>query len=472
MTPVVHPGEPDDALAQAQKTRRPLWPSRWPAEDGGGRREQVPAQPVRGLAIQSGERLELAALRDAYATTMVVLRDPGEMFVLRHTIGTRPRRDPSTCWVERIDPLTLAPLARSPMLPGGPFWPGGLLAHGRGWLHVVHGRHCHRLSPELGLLASAELPRRRPYNSAVALVDGTLAMKDLDLTLREPARISLLDPDTLAPRVAEVKLPEASIARVSADENTLYVVGVSTVWRYHWDGTHLRRDLDWQVPYNRSGYGYGWDPVIAGGHLWFLDNGAHDYSTTMRGAGRATGPVHLIRVSLAAAADRTRVEVSGLPRGTVTNPPLYDARRRIAIAYDSGNGIVQAFRFGKQRDRKLEPLWRRQLAHAAHMLLYPDTGALVLGDFHGPAIGRTSVARRIGRRSARPAKSATLRRALARSSGDDVVIVDVETGDEHARVRMPSMFQSVLFPAPGFGRDLYWCTFSTLARLEVIPGQS
>jgi hypothetical protein len=29
------------------------------------------------------------------------------------------------------------------------------------------------------------------------------------------------------------------------------------------------------------------------------------------------------------------------------------------------------------------------------------------------------------------------------------------------------MFQSVLFPAPGWGRDLYWCTFSTLARLEV-----
>jgi hypothetical protein len=31
------------------------------------------------------------------------------------------------------------------------------------------------------------------------------------------------------------------------------------------------------------------------------------------------------------------------------------------------------------------------------------------------------------------------------------------------------MFQSVLFPAPGWGRDLYWCTFSTVARLEVAP---
>src|SRR5205823_1204756 len=117
------------------------------------------------------------------------------------------------------------------MLPGGPFWPGGLLAHGSGSLHVVHGRHCHRLSPELELLASAELPRRRPYNSAVVLADGTLAMKDLDLTLGEPARVTLLHPDTLARRVAEVRLPEASIGRLSAEYNTLYVVGISTVWR-------------------------------------------------------------------------------------------------------------------------------------------------------------------------------------------------------------------------------------------------
>jgi hypothetical protein len=33
------------------------------------------------------------------------------------------------------------------------------------------------------------------------------------------------------------------------------------------------------------------------------------------------------------------------------------------------------------------------------------------------------------------------------------------------------MFQSVLFPAVGWERDLYWCTFSTLARLEVVPAR-
>jgi hypothetical protein len=406
----------------------------------------------------------LTAARDAFATTMVVLRGPGEVFALRHTVPSRPEREASTAWVERLDPASLAPLSRSPTLPGGPFWPGGLAAHANGSLHVVHGRFCHMLSPQLELLHSRKLPAARPYNSFVVLQDGTLAMKDLDRGLRAPARLSLLDPDTLTPRCPDVSLPEPAIARLSADGNTLYVVGATTVWRYLWDGDRLERDDDWRAPYLRGGdQTYGWDPVIAGGQLWLLDNGAHRYSTTMRGAGAATGPVHLIRVSLADAGDYGATEVSGASRGAVTNPPLYDPTRRIAIAYDSGNGVVQAFTFGD----RLEPLWRRQLNHAGHMIQFPDTGELVVHDFRGPRLARTRLAGAVAQRATPVARSSRVRRAAARRSGDDVVVLDIETGVERARARVPSMFQSVLFPAPGFERDLYWCTFSTVARLVV-----
>jgi hypothetical protein len=177
----------------------------------------------------------------------------------------------------------------------------------------------------------------------------------------------------------------------------------------------------------------------------------------------APGPVRLIRVSLRNHQDREAVEVCGLPRGTVTDPPLYDEVRRIAVAYDSGNGIVQAFRFGD----RLEPLWQRRLSHAAHMVEFPGTGEVVLQDFRGPRFAHTGLARAIGRRWSAPARSAVVRRALSRASGDDVVLVDIETGEERGRAHVPSMFQSVLFPAPGWNRDLYWCTFSTLARLAV-----
>ncbi len=440
-----------------------LWPSPWPAEDGGPRREQVPHGGT-GLGIGPGESLRLAASRDAFATTMVVLRDPGEVYVLRHTMGRRPLRDPTECWVERIDPLTLEPLARSPTLEGGPFWPGGLAAHGNGSMHVVYGRHCHRLAADLVIEARRELPCPRPYNSFVVLADGTLATKDFDRDLVAPATLTLLDPDTLAPRAPEVALPEPAIARLTADGNAVYVVGARTLRRWMWDGTRCVPDEEWRLAYHGgSRHSYGWDPVIAGGQVWFLDNGAHDYATTMRGAGRAPGAVRLWRVSLEDAGDHESVEVCGRPHGTVTDPPLYDASRQVALAYDSGNGVVAAFRHGD----RLARLWERRLDHAAHMILYPGTGEVVMHDFRGPAIAHTRPARALARRFSAPARSAAVRRALARGSGDDVVVLDIETGEERARARVPSMFQSVLFPAPGFHRDMYWCTFSTLARLEV-----
>ncbi len=398
---------------------------------------------------------------------MIILRQPGEVFVLRHTMGRRPLRDGSECWVERLDPHTLDPVATSPRLPGGPFWPGGLAAHEDGSLHAVHGRHCHRLSAALEPLATRQLPHNRPYNSFVALQDGTLAMKEIDRDLRRPAHLTLLDPATLEPRGPEEVVEEPSIARLSADGNSLYVVGATTVWRYRWDGRGLERDADWRFRYHGGpAHSYGWDPVISGGHVWFLDNGAHDYSSTMRGAGRAKGPIRLIRVSTTDCTDAEAIEVSGAARGTATNPPVYDPGRRIAVGYDSGNGVVQAFRF----EDRLAPLWRAKLDHAAHMILFPATGELVLHHHRGPALARTRLARRVGQAASGLARSPRVREALARRASDEVVVVDIETGQEKARCAVPTMFQSVLFPAPGFERDIYWVTFSTLARLEVVSG--
>jgi hypothetical protein len=417
-----------------------------------------------GLRIAPGERLEVAAVRDALATTMVVLRDPGEVFVLRHTLGKRPLDDPCSAWVERVDPLTLEPVARSVDLPAGPFWPGGMAAHADGSLHVVFGNHCARLSPGLEVLATLRLPGPRPYNSFVVLSDGTLVMKDFDRQLREPARLVLLDPTTLERRCDDVALQEPAIARLAADGDDLYVVGAESVFRLRWDGTRMQRDSAWGARYLMEGQSYGWDPVVAGGHLWFMDNGAHDYVTTMQGAGIAPGPVHLFRMSLSDPDDVECVEVCGAARGAVTDPPLYDARRRIAVAYDSANGVVQGFRFGE----RLEPLWRRELGHAAHMVLYPETGELVLHDFHGPAFGRTRAGRALGRRATSVMRRPALRALATRGSRDEVVVVDIETGTELGRAAVPSLMQSVVFPAPGFGRDVYWCTMSTLARVAVV----
>src|SRR5262245_5151959 len=183
------------------------WRSPWPCEDAGPRRSAAPVAP--GLGIRPGERLAVSA-RDAPGATMVVLREPGEVFLLGHSFGGDSRS-----WVERVDPDTLAPVAQSPELAAGPWWPGGIAAHRNGSLYVTCGRWCHRLAPDCTLLASRELPRERPYNSLLVLPDGSLVMKDLIRDDSAPSRFVVLEPERLEPLGDEVAVPESSIARIS-----------------------------------------------------------------------------------------------------------------------------------------------------------------------------------------------------------------------------------------------------------------
>lgn len=424
----------------------------WPFEDGGPTRRQtvstralgLPFRPPEGPPQQHGDdqrgnrnaqqrtpALEVTT-RVAPAATMVVARGPGELFFLRHTAG-----EGAVATVERIDPVTLEPTAVSPELAGGPVWPGGLGAHPDGALHVVFGNHAHRLDAEtLEVEAVRRLPRDRPYNSFVVLSDGHLVTKDFSGSLpgaplaaadREPCELVVLEPEGLE-IVDRLVLPEASIARLSADGNEVYVVGDTSLLRVRWDGASLRFDDGFVAPYRTmEGQTFGWDCVLAAGAAWFLDDGdgSERFSGTLRGHGLSTAPLHLVRVDLASG-DVMLAEVCGLPGGLVANPPLVDERRSVVVGYDSGNGVVVGFDL-----ETLTVRWRRDQDHAAHLLLFEPTGELVTGD------------------------------------GTDVVVLDVATGVELARADLGTGMQSVLFPCPGFDRDVYVCSFIGVSRIRV-----
>jgi len=416
----------------APSTPAGYWPSRWPGEDGGPRRTQAPAFGP-GLDVGPGEGLEVTS-REVIAATMVVQRDPGELYLLRHTAG-----DDAVAWVERVDPVTLDEVERSPDLPGGPTWPGGVAVHENGSLYVVFGRHAHRLDPDCAPLASQVLPRVRSYNSFVIVPGGWLVTKDFGKDGDEPAELVVLDPEELE-IVSRVALPERSIARLSADGRTVHVVGDTSLLRVDVaaDGTATLDDGFRPRYRTLDGQTYGWDAVLDGGAAWFLDNGegSERYQGSFIGQGISSAPLHLVRVDAASGAvDLT--EVCGLAGGIIANPPVVDPDRRIAVGYDSSNGALAGFRFGDPGE-PLEPLWRRSQNHAGHLVRYPDTGELVTGDYD------------------------------AERFVDRVVVLDIETGEEKVRADTGSMVQSVLFPAPGFGRDLYWVTFLTLSRLTVV----
>ena len=381
--------------------------------------------------------------RLAPLVTMAVHRNLGELFLLRHSAG-----DGAFSLVERIDPVSLEPLASSQELAGGPVWPGGIAAHANGSIYVVFGEHAHRLDEELHLVATRRLPRSLPYNSFVLMPDGCLVTKDfagsrpgvaIAASERRRSELVVLEPEHLE-IVATLELPEPSIARLSAEGPDVYVVGDTSLLRVHWDGTSLGLDEGLRATYRTlEGQTYGWDCVLTDGAVWFLDDGdgSESYAGTLRGMGVSSAPLHLVRVDLASGAVTT-AEICGRAGGLVANPPVIDERRHIAVGYDSGNGELAAFDFAD--DGTLGNRWSRRQDHASHLILFPDTGELLTGDFDSDR------------------------------NSEQAVVLDVSTGEELARADTGSTVQSVLFPAPGFGRDFYTCSFTTISRLSVAPG--
>ena len=399
----------------------------WRYEDGGPRRLQT---SPGGLGLTDGAELEVTT-RIAPAVTMVVHDLDASALLLRHSAG-----EGATALVERVDPVSLEPVAQSPELPAGPVWPGGLGVGDDGSVIVVFGDHAHRLDSALRVQARRRLPRQLPYNSFVPLPGGAIATKDfagsrpgvpVPAEDRRPSELVVMEPDQLE-ILDRLVIPEPSIARLSADGGDIYVVGDTSLLRVRWDGERLQLDEGFRVRYRlQEGQTYGWDCVVAAGAAWFLDNGegTDAYSGTLRGHGVSSEPLHLVRVDLVTG-ELAMAEVCGLPRGLVANPPVVDARRQVVVGYDSGNGVVTGFDLDT-----LEVRWQRSQDHGSHLLLYEDTGELVTGD------------------------------------GNDVVVLDVTSGAELARADSGLGMQSVLFPAPGRGRDFYLCSFLALSHVTV-----
>jgi hypothetical protein len=278
----------------------------------------------------------------------------------------------------------------------------------------------------------------------VVLPDGTLVTKDFagsrpntPITPEERVRCELvaLDPVSLAV-LDTCELPEPSIARISALDDGIYVVGDTSLLRVTWSDGRLVPDSGFRATYRtQKGQTYGWDCALTLGAAWFLDDGdgSIGFDTSFLGKGISTAPLHLVRVDLDTAAV-TLTEICGLPGGLIANPPLIDPDRSIAIGYDSGNGIMAAFDIGT--DGSLTPRWRRHQNHASHLILLPGSGVIVTGDHDRERLR------------------------------EQVVALDVESGEELVRADTDGPIQSTVFPAVGHDGTIYWCSMSTVSRIR------
>lgn len=422
------------------------YPSPWPCEDGGPQRLQV-ASGVKGLDIQAGESIVIKASRRICTGNMVVLREPGEVYLMH--VDTLRDKIGMHCYshVEKLDPDTLKPIRKSPALQGGACWPGGLCVHSNGDLYLTFGRWTHRLNPDCELVASYELPQDLPYNSHVVLDSGFIVTKPIASDV--PTSIVVLDPETMREACPHTAMPEPSISRLSSSGNQIYVTGVRTIYRYEFDADSKTLTLDesWSLDYvGNTTQEYGWDPVLDGKNLWFMDNGRHKMAThalSMLNAGINPTPNNIIRVSQRDASNFSITPICGISNGSVTNPPMYCPQRNIIVTYDSSNSVVRAWRHNPETE-ELTQLWtRHNFGMGGHTIYYPDTGEIVTADY------------------------LSLKTLRGLREGENSVVLDIETGLEKARVPMGNYLQSVAFPSPGWGRDFYWLGLDRLTRIAV-----
>jgi len=426
-------------------------------ECGGNRRQKASA----GRLDAADGTATVITVRNDRWNVMAVERDPGQWYVG----GTMAafRGPPPFGWVQRVDPGTLQPLATSPELPCGEHvWCGAILAHADGSIVSVNGSYLHRLDPdELSVLAERRLPVDRSHNGLLALADGSLITKDLRLNGQGGTTITRLAPGSLEVVGEPLVLPEGSMGRIAADAaiqgngcqtEQVYVPGTEHLWRLVVDGDRLDLDDNWRPRYRTTDgdHGLAWDACLSDGACWIMDCGDIESVRAIHGTepnGRWerppdlswrqpapwTGAQRLLRISLDDASDVRGVAPFGTPGGGIIAPPVHvpgmGDTPGVAVAWDSINGGLAGV-----DDLTLEPIWHLDVRTSMQPIVFPESNELVVNDF-------TS------------------------EGNDDLVVVDVATGDTLDRVNTGSRIANGMFLSAGGQRDVLYCTTLAIARV-------
>lgn len=424
------------------------WPSAWPVECGGNRRQK--ASPGR-LDAAHGTAAVTTSKNDRW-NVMVIERDPGEWFVG----GTMAAFSgpPPFGWVQRIDAESLDPIATSPDLPcGDHVWCGAILAHANGTIHSVNGSYLHCLDPtDLSIIAEAELPADRAHNGLLSLSDGTLITKDLRLEGQGGTTITRLDPTSLEVLDTMV-LPEGSMGRIAADRTAtgdhLYVPGTEHLWRLDITADAMTID-EWQPRYRNTNdhWGLAWDSCISDGAAWVMDCGdiesvrmIHHVEPNGRypePPGRAMswrrdapwpGAQRLLRVPLDGS-EVQAIEPFGTAGGGIIAPPVHVPEHHMAIAWDSINGGLA----GVSTEDDLAVAWHVDARPSMQPVVFPDSRELVINDFTA-------------------------------EGSDDIIVVDIISGEVLDRVATGSRIANGMFLTAGGARNIFYCSTLYLSHV-------
>ena len=267
--------------------------------------------------------------------------------------------------------------------------------------------------------------------------DGNLVTRNLGFRQGDVGEFTLHEPDRLEV-IGGITVPERLMGRFSCDTTNegqmLYSTTPTEVLRLIYKRGSLSLDETWRASYAVEGehQSDAWDTTIGDGSIWLMDMGR---------PGGWIGPPgqasqRAFRFPIDDPGARDVIDELGEPFGFNPGPPLFDPTRRILVHYDARNGGIVAHRAA--RGRRPELLWRNDARNFLQMMVWADTGELVVEDADRP-----------------PGDYSAL------------VFLDIETGEELGRA--PTGGRSMgMFPCPGFGRDVYVASGAgTVTRVAV-----
>ena len=421
--------------------------SAWPVECGGNRRQK--AATVK-LSSKNSKTEMISTVSDKW-NVMVIQREKNEFFLggtMPYFNGPKPYG-----WVQKINSDSLEVLNESPQLPcGDHVWCGAIAAHENGSIIKVNGSFMHVLSPECEVILEKELPINQAHNGLLILSDGTIVTKDCRLENQQNSTITRLDPNTLELLHEPFALPEGSMGRIASDLNDdgefIYIPGIERIWRIKVLPDALELDEDWQPQYRNANQSQGlaWDGCISEGSLWVMDNGDIESVRSIYGVnpnGRVAENTHLswrnpapwkgrqrlIKFDLISG-EKTSIEPFDKEGGGIIAPPVNVPEYEMCIAWDSINGGLAGI---STTDRKLEVSWQLDMRPTMQPVIFPESGELVINNFE--------------------------------NGEDELIVVDIATGELLSRAKVNARLANGMFLTPGFNRDIFYCTTGTFSKV-------
>ena len=190
-----------------------------------------------------------------------------------------------------------------------------------------------------------------------------------------------------------------------------------------------------------------WDGCISDDYIWIMDNGDIDsvrsiygvhpngrfkeyQSLSWRSPAPWKGKQRLIRISLTSG-QLNFIEPFAKDGGGIIAPPVNIPELNMCVAWDSINGGIAGISYSEE---ELEVSWKKDLRATMQPVVFPDSQELVINHYEK---GR-----------------------------DQIVVLDILSGEILSQVDVNSSLANGMFLTPGNNRDIFYCSTGAFSRIS------